>query len=179
VARDFERLVVAALGEPRRRKGHGYDELHARSAADALGEQSPKERGERKLAAELERLHENVGRKAIRERRDGRVVVRRTRQAAPADRTAGRVERAARAELRAEPGQVGVARRAEQALVWRGFGRASAQVAGAAEDKVRDAPRDLMEHGVIVLHDQVFPNVARCSSACGDAPQRIVDLLVR
>src|SRR5439155_1569017 len=88
------------------------------SFPDCFNQEISHERCKGELAAELERVDQRVGRKAVSERGDGRIVVRRIGEASPAERAAGRGQRAARAQRAGEPRQIGVAAPASAARRW-------------------------------------------------------------
>jgi hypothetical protein len=87
-ARDFLRLIVAALAEPLCVQRHGDQSIGAESAAVELGgEQEPERATEHARAVELERMQLTVERACINVRSDERVDVPRvSRLRAAADR---------------------------------------------------------------------------------------------
>src|SRR5690606_3532299 len=90
--------------------------------------QAGEQRRQGKLAAELERVDERIGRKLVRERAHRGVVRGRTGEAASAKRAARRSERAARTGGIGRPGQLGFA-----CLAKKSGGCAAAEEAGASE----------------------------------------------
>ena len=83
--------------------------------ADSFAKHLTQQAGERELAAELERVHQHVGRKFVGERGDGGVVVRRlARGSGRRPRRAASRARSAGSSGSREARQVGVAGRAEQ-----------------------------------------------------------------
>src|SRR5439155_21843742 len=111
---------------------HRHDMIDALATYFA-GEKRSEQRRERQLAAELERVHQRIGGKIIGERGMGRIVGGRQGEAPAAHRTAGRLERAARAERLRQARQLGVALRAEQRAR-----SAAADEAAAAEKYARE-----------------------------------------
>ena len=132
MTRDFHRLVIAAPAQPLHGQGNGHDVIDV-LAAQLAGEQAREQRGERELAAKLERMHQRIGGKIVSERGTRGVVGRRLGKTASANDAARRLEGAARAERSIEARQLGFALRAEQRAR-----RAAAHETAAAEKYARE-----------------------------------------
>ena len=130
VARDLERLVVAAAAQPFCRQRYRDDEVHV-LARHGFRQQSSEKGRQRQLAAEFQRLHQHVGGEGVGERGLRGVVGGRLGEAATADGDAGRRERAARAEICAAARQISAAGTAQDRI-----GLASAKKAAATNSRL-------------------------------------------